>query len=225
MPSLSLSRPLLRALVHNSLRLGLFALLTTALVSLTWIATRSQIADQIRRNEEKSLKDVLPPLEFDNLLGDSRLPLPDTAALGLRSAQARGWYACRDHQAQALVLPAVAPDGYSGQIRLLVAVDRQGVLTGVRVTAHRETPGLGDGIDTRVSDWIGGFTHRSLENPDPDGWAVRKDGGQFDQFTGATITPRAVVAAVYRALVYFAHNRELLQWADRQCAPGQDGTP
>ena len=220
-----LSRPLLRALVHNSLRLGLFALLTTALVSLTWIATRSQIADQVRRNEEKSLKDVLPPLEFDNLLGDSRLPLPDTAALGLASLKARGWFACRRGQAEALVLPAVAPDGYSGQIRLLVAVDRQGRLTGVRVTAHRETPGLGDGIDTRVSDWIGVFTGRSLEDPKPDSWAVRKDGGQFDQFTGATITPRAVVAVVYRALVYFAHNRELLRRADRQCAPGQEGTP
>jgi electron transport complex protein RnfG len=111
----------------------------------------------------------------------------------------------------AVLLGAVAPDGYSGAIRLLVAVGTDGRVIGVRVLEHRETPGLGDFIETRRSDWIHGFAGRSLGDPPPAGWQVRKDGGEFDQFTGATVTPRAVVRAVRNALTYFdRHRTELL---------------
>jgi electron transport complex protein RnfG len=108
------------------------------------------------------------------------------------------------------VLEAVAPDGYSGRIKLLIAIRADGELAGVRVLAHRETPGLGDYIEIAKSEWISGFTGKSLDNPLPDNWKVKKDGGQFDYMAGATITPRAVVRAVRRALDYYAQNRERL---------------
>jgi electron transport complex protein RnfG len=110
----------------------------------------------------------------------------------------------------ALVLNMVAPDGYNGDIRMLVAVNADGTISGVRVVAHRETPGLGDPIERRRSDWILSFDQRSLGNPDEQGWAVRRDGGQFDQFTGATVTPRAVVEAVQRALEFVDRHQETL---------------
>lgn len=111
----------------------------------------------------------------------------------------------------AVLLGAVAPDGYSGAIRLLIAVGADGRVLGVRVLEHRETPGLGDFIEARRSDWIHRFAGRSLADPPPAGWQVRKDGGEFDQFTGATVTPRAVVGAVRDALTYFErHRTELL---------------
>jgi len=111
----------------------------------------------------------------------------------------------------AVLLGAVAPDGYSGAIRLLIAIGADGRVLGVRVLEHRETPGLGDFIEARRSDWIHGFAGRSLADPPSAGWKVRKDGGEFDQFTGATVTPRAVVGAVRDALTYFErHRTELL---------------
>jgi electron transport complex protein RnfG len=109
-----------------------------------------------------------------------------------------------------VILPLETAQGYSGTIRLLVGIDATGAVTGVRVLAHAETPGLGDKVDVRVSDWILGFNGRSLQNPDTSGWRVRKDGGDFDQFVGATITPRAVVGAVHDALQFFAANRDAL---------------
>ena len=114
-------------------------------------------------------------------------------------------------EAVAVVLAPVAPGGYSGSIHLLVGIAPDGTLLGVRVTEHRETPGLGDAIEARKSDWIRRFTGRSLGDPPFERWRVRKDGGDFDQFTGATVTPRAVVGAVANVLVYFdRHRAELL---------------
>ena len=120
---------------------------------------------------------------------------------------------------------AVAPDGYAGAIRLLVAVAPDGRLLGVRVLSHKETPGLGDAIDSRRSGWIGAFAGRSLEDPREDRWKVRKDGGDFDQLTGATVTPRAVVRAVRNALVYFDRHRDALlaQPAEPPASAGSRG--
>jgi electron transport complex protein RnfG len=110
----------------------------------------------------------------------------------------------------AAIIPVTAPDGYSGDIELIVGVNADGSIAGVRVLSHKETPGLGDKVDLRKSDWILGFNGRSLNNPELAGWAVRKDKGVFDQFTGATITPRAVVAATLRALQFAdAHSKTL----------------
>jgi electron transport complex protein RnfG len=126
----------------------------------------------------------------------------------------------------AALIETVAPDGYAGAIRLLVAVGANGRLLGVRVLRHQETPGLGDGIDERKSGWILRFTGRSLEDPAPARWKVRKDGGDFDQFTGATVTPRAVVGAVEDALLYFqAHRDEIFALPpDAVAGAGADAT-
>ena len=109
-----------------------------------------------------------------------------------------------------MIVPATAPDGYGGAIELIVGINADGTVAGVRVVAHKETPGLGDKIDARKSRWIDAFAGRSLADPAPAQWAVQKDGGVFDQFTGATITPRAVTAAVKRTLQFFEANREAL---------------
>ena len=105
-----------------------------------------------------------------------------------------------------VILPATARDGYSGDIRLLVGVDKAGKLAGVRVLNHRETPGLGDKIELKKSDWVLSFNGRSLQDPTPENWAVTKDGGEFDAFTGATVTPRAVVESVRDTLRFTDEN-------------------
>jgi electron transport complex protein RnfG len=110
----------------------------------------------------------------------------------------------------AAIISTVAPQGYNGNIYLLVAIRYSGKLAGVRVVKHRETPGLGDAIDEKRSDWISSFDNKSLQNPAPKDWKVKRDGGVFDQFTGATITPRAVVDAVYKTLQYFEKHRDEL---------------
>ncbi|MGE4405805.1 electron transport complex subunit RsxG, partial [Pseudomonas sp.] len=133
----------------------------------------------------------------DRLLGN-KSPLP-------------AYIAIKDGRPSAVILQAIAPDGYSGAIHLLVGIWADGRVAGVRVLGHRETPGLGDRIELTKSPWIRSFDGKSLENPQADGWAVKKDRGTFDQFAGATITPRAVVGAVHRALQYFdVHKAELL---------------
>ena len=121
-------------------------------------------------------------------------------------------------QSVAVLFPVVAPDGYSGDIRLLVGIQANGELAGVRVLNHRETPGLGDAIETRRSDWIKQFAGLSLNAPPASAWKVRKDGGEFDQFAGATITPRAVIKAVRKALVFFEQNQATL-FADTPATP------
>ena len=139
--------------------------------------------------------DVLPVV--DAVLGDEALPV---------------YRARLDGEPVASVLTAIAPDGYVDEIRLIVGVDTDGVLTGVRVTDHRETPGLGDGIQTDRSDWILAFAGRRIQELPATGWALRRDGGDFDQLTGATITSRAVVKAVSRAVRYYAaHEAALYQ--------------
>jgi electron transport complex protein RnfG len=113
------------------------------------------------------------------------------------------------------VLTVIAPDGYSGNIKLLVGVYYDGRVAGVRAVSHKETPGLGDYIETGRSDWILGFNGRSLVSPSPGDWRVKPDGGVFDAFTGATITPRAVVRAVYKSLLYFEREKTNLFTTDR----------
>jgi electron transport complex protein RnfG len=113
----------------------------------------------------------------------------------------------------------VVPNGYSGPIKLLVAVRTDGTLGGVRVVAHKETPGLGDKVEESRSDWILSFNDKSLSKPALAGWKVKKDGGQFDQFTGATITPRAIVSGVKNTLLYFQEHGKALFLKPDQATP------
>lgn len=198
------------AVLRNSVLLGLFAALTTALIAGIYLGTKAQIVTAERAAEAHQLLEIMPETLHNNSLVDDGFNIEDhRGLLGLREAR-RGYVAKVDDRVVGVILPATARDGYSGDIRLLVGVLADGSIAGVRVVSHRETPGLGDAIDLRKSSWILGFNDRSLGNPTQREWTVKKDGGVFDQFTGATITPRAVVEATRKALEYARLNRA--QW-------------
>jgi electron transport complex protein RnfG len=206
---------LVREIGRNGLLLGLFAVCATLALAGTYLLTRDEIAAQRRAAEARALKEILPDERHDNSLLDDTLAIEDASLLGLK--QPRKAYVGRlDGEVVAVILPVVAPDGYSGSIELIVGVNRDGTIAGVRVVAHRETPGLGDQVDIRKSPWIRSFEGRSLGDPATERWTVKKDHGEFDQFTGATITPRAVVAAVKRSLEYFAAHRARLLGTEQE---------
>lgn len=199
-----------RSMLKNALVLGLFAVVTVGVVALVHQFTRERIDIAQREARGRALLELLPAGSYDNHPLDSQVEVFDPKLLG-RNEPAAAFVARRQGQATAVILQATAPDGYSGSIQLLVGVSVEGRLLGVRVVAHKETPGLGDKIELGKSDWLHGFDGRSLDNPGEAGWRVKKDGGQFDQFAGATVTPRAVVKATHLALQYFdAHKAQLL---------------
>ncbi len=198
-----------QAIIRNAAFLGVFAMLTTALIAGTQLNTKDRIAEQVRIAREKALLEIVPRERHDNQMLDLASPVEDQDLLHL-GAPKLSFLATQGGEPVAVILPAVAPDGYSGKIELLVGINSNGSIAGVRVIQHNETPGLGDKIDLKKSSWVTGFNGRSLGSPTAEGWAVKKDGGEFDQFTGATITPRAVVQAVYNALQYFSENRQQL---------------
>lgn len=207
--------------MNSGLRLGLITAVAALAVAVVFTATRERIAEQERRAELASLQAVLPPQLYDND------PLTDTLAVSapqwLGSEETRLIYRARlAGKPSALVIRSTAPNGYNGPIELLVGIDYRGQLTDVRVISHRETPGLADGIDHEVSDWIEQFAGRSLRQPPPEQWTVRKDGGSFDAFTGATITPRAVVQAIRRTLEFHQLHRDALYAGDVAAASAED---
>ena len=209
-----------RSISRNSLLLALFAVATTLLIAATYLGTKSLIAEQKRKAEESALLEIVSRDRHDNAMLDDTLAVgPDTEGLGLEENR-QIYIARRGTRPVAAIIPISAPDGYTGTIEMIVGVNRDGTVAGVRVLAHRETPGLGDKVDIKKSDWILDFNGRSLDNPPLAGWSVKKDGGVFDQFTGATITPRAVVAATARALQFAAANRILLFGDDDAVARG-----
>lgn len=194
---------------RNALALGLIAVLGTAL--LAWIndITAPRIAEQERRQLLAQLEQVVPASLFDNAMHEDYIMVSDAAAFP-GGQQAQVYRARKSGEPVAVAMKFHALDGYNGRIDLVVGILQSGEISGVRVLQHRETPGLGDGIELRRSNWILSFNGRSLANTGPEAWAVQREGGAFDQFTGATITPRAVVRAVHRALQYFADNSETL---------------
>lgn len=202
--------PAVRETLSTALVLVLFSVVGSALLAGTYTSTHETIARSEQAVKMALVAQTLPPGSFDNNPIQDARPLAADPLLGLR----HGGLAYPARQAGAttgVVLEAAAPDGYSGEIRLLVGIQADGRISGVRVTAHRETPGLGDYIDIAKNDWIRQFEGKSADNPAPESWKVRKDGGSFDSLAGATITPRAVVKAVRKALDYFtAHKTELL---------------
>jgi len=199
----------------------MFAVCTTLLITGTYLLTKDRISEQKRIAEEKALLEIVPRERHDNsMLDDIIIVGPETTGLGL-AEEKRIYLARKGEQVVAAIIPVTAPDGYTGDIELIVGVNADGSIAGVRALSHKETPGLGDKVDTRKSDWMFSFNGRSLENPDLPGWAVKKDKGVFDQFTGATITPRAVVAATLRALQYAKANNKTLFAGAKPPAPGE----
>lgn len=199
-----------QSITRNSVLLAVFAVCTTLLITSTYLLTRERIAEEKRRAEQKALLEIVPPERHDNTMLDDVIVVgPEASGLGL-TEEKRIYLARRGEQVVAAIIPVTAPDGYTGAIDLIVGVNADGSIAGVRTLSHKETPGLGDKVDLKKSDWILGFNGRSLDNPKPRGWAVKKDKGVFDQFTGATITPRAVIAATLRALQYADANSATL---------------
>lgn len=202
-----------RAALRNSLRtstiLLVFAVVGTAMLAFTHQRTEPTITRSQQAEKRALLDQVLPRSLYDNDLLASQRELPPDVLLGTRQASTM-WVARRGGEPVAVALEAIAPDGYSGNIHLLVGIDTDGRIIGVRVTAHQETPGLGDYIDRAKSPWIDQFTGTSLVEPPVRHWRVAKDGGHFDARAGATITPRAVVKAVKDALEYHSRHRAAL---------------
>jgi electron transport complex protein RnfG len=202
-------RPALRRAWIAAAVLAVAAAGAFGLVALMHAATREEIAASARRLELARFDAVLDGVRYDNDLLADTLPLPDPASSGAGGVQ-KAYRARLGGRPVAVVLEAVAPDGYSGPLRLLLAVATDGSVLGVRVTSHRETPGLGDFVDIRKTGWIRQFDGRSLQSPPAARWKLRRDDGDFDQYTGATVTSRAVTAAVADALAWFATHRDEL---------------
>lgn len=190
-------------------RLTLFALVGAILIVGSYHSTRQQIVHNEKMTLLQTLNGLIPPNNYDNDLVNDSLEMENRAFLG-SSKPMTIYRARKQKQAVAAIINSIAPDGYSGNISLVVAVNYDGTLAGVRVLSHQETPGLGDYVEERRSKWILGFNQRSLNNPEEERWKVKRDGGVFDQFTGATITPRAVVKAVYKTLLFYQQYREAI---------------
>lgn len=194
----------------NIILAGGFLALTALIGTGLMVAVNSHSKPYIEKNEHevllRTINSVLPAELYDNTITEDTIYIvsPDLLGSKEKSLVYRGTKA---EQPTAAVMTVIAPNGYTGPITLLVGVDNKGILTGVRVVKHRETPGLGDAIEIKRSDWIKSFDAKSLKNPESSGWKVKRDGGEFDQFTGATITPRAVVDAVHKALIFYEQNQ------------------
>lgn len=200
---------LARHMWRSAVLLALFAVTGTALVASIYKGTKEPIAEAERAYMLRSLHAVIKPDLYNNDIFTDFIEVKSPELLGTKKAM-QVFRARKDNKPVAAAITSIAPEGYVGPIKLLVGIDINGVILGVRVLEQKETPGLGDAIDEKRSDWIYGFNGRSLTNPEPDKWHVRKDGGIFDQFTGATITPRAVVKAVHNTLLFFNKNKQQL---------------
>ncbi len=189
-------------------KLGMAGIIVIGLVTLAYHFTRDAIHKSEMQAMLLALNSIIPEDSHDNdLVHDSKV-LPAVKTLGLKK-NALIYRARNNGQIFAVAFPVTAPDGYNGPINLLLAIDRQGKILGVRVVSHLETPGLGDRIESRRSNWADQFRGKSMENPPHERWKVKKDGGDFDQFTGATITPRKVVKAIHKALAYVDNNPDI----------------
>ena len=198
-----------RSMLRGALLLVIAAFAGGGLVVTVHEAT----AERIKANERlallRNIDALVPPDSRDNDPLQDSIQVLEPNLLG-SDTPLTVYRARRENQPVAAILEAVAPDGYSGDIRLLIAIFSNGQLAGVRVLKHRETPGLGDKIEIEKSRWVLDFNGKSLTDPRKSRWKVRKDGGDFDQFTGATITPRAIVGAVARTLEFFEQDRDEL---------------
>ena len=195
------SEKIKRTLAYPALLMGATALLVCSLLLLTHHLTAQPIADRQREDLTKLLDKVLPRSAYDNQ------PLEQKYQEEIEGEKFVFYRSRLKGKVSAIIL-FTGTSGYSGNIAMLVAIKSNGELSGVRVLSHTETPGLGDKIEEAKSSWILGFAGLSLSNPDDIGWAVKKDGGQFDAFTGATITPRAVVKGVHQTLQLFKRNHD-----------------
>ncbi len=204
----------MKAMFRSAARSAGLLLAYTVVGGAVLAAVYAVTHNTIQKNEDdarrKLVAETLTPGSYNNDLLQGQFTLPHDPLLGNGDTGSLAWQAREQGIPVAVVLEATAPDGYGGEISLLVGVTRQGNISGVRVVEQHETPGLGDYIELAKSRWIHVFDGRSLSNTTDTGWQVKKDGGQFDYVTGATVTPRAVVKAVHHALQYVAAHQKIL---------------
>jgi electron transport complex protein RnfG len=191
----------------SAIILAAFAILGSSLVGFSYESTHEQILQNQRETLRRQINEVFPEAQHDNIVIDDVVSIKDDE---LGGDEVKVYRATLKQTPTGLIYSPVTADGYSGDILLTIAINENNQVTGVRVLQHKETPGLGDKIETRRSDWIKSFDGTSLTSPRSEKWAVKRDGGYFDQFTGATITPRAVVKAVKNTLQYHQLNKEKL---------------
>lgn len=208
-----------KSILNNGMILTGFALATTAMIALTFTGTKDKIEQQLVQKRLSILNAIIPAESYDNDIHRDCTIAVNEEFLGTDQPHAV-YLARKQNQPVAMAIETTAPNGYSGKIELIVGVDLEGKVSGVRVLDHKETPGLGDKIELRVSDWITSFTGKTVTDNNLDDWQVKKEGGQFDQFTGATITPRAVVNAVKNAALFAKQNQSKLFNSAVQCERG-----
>jgi len=207
-----------QAVIKTGMTLAVIAAICTTLVAATYQLTEDRIAANEKALLEQSLQPALAGLFYDSGVSESRLVLQPPHELPGNDPAVIYRVFAEDRPVAALFV-VTARDGFSGPIRILVGVDISGNVTGVRILQHRETPGLGDRIESARSDWVFQFDGRSLGDPIVTGWAIKGDGGDFDQLTGASVTPRAVLKAIRDTLLYFGAHRDDIFLAE---ATGED---
>lgn len=198
-----------RSTLQTAINLVFFAVLGTAVLASVFYMTHDAIVKSEEAEKLKLITQIVPSSLFDNDIIQDTLSIPADPLLG-NVDSTLAYRARLKGEPSAVVLEAIAPDGYSGKINLILAVRANGELAGVRVVSHKETPGLGDYIELPKNPWIKGFDGKSREVYKDADWKVKKDGGKFDYMAGATITPRAVIKAVNKALIYFGENHDKL---------------
>ncbi len=208
-----------QSIKENTVGLSIFAVVTGGIIAFTQINTAAKIDANIQLAKAKTLHQIIAEDAYDNHLVTDTVLVSDPAVVA-DEGPTEAFVARKDGQAIAVILPAITNDGYTGKITSLVGINADGSIARVRVLTHQETPGLGDKVEVKKSDWVHQFESKSLSNPSISRWAVKKDNGDFDQITGATITPRAIVRSVLHSLRYFnEHKDDLLAPASHETAP------
>ena len=207
-----------KTVTFQAILLGGSVFVATTLLSFGNLATKDVIALRLEEDLKATISQVVAADLFDNDLLASTVTATDAAGHSLLVYQAT-----KNNQVTAVIFE-VSENGYSGVIRSLMAVGPDGTILGVRIISHSETPGLGDKIEIAKDNWVLGFDGLSFENPSPGEWRVKKDGGYFDQFTGATITPRAVVKSIRAGLEFFDYKKQTLLSIKMDPGQSSDGT-
>lgn len=200
-------RTMAKAALHTAANLLFFTLIGTALLAVTFKLTRNTIERSVENEKLRLISQIAPKTSYENDIMKDVIQLAPDELLGTDEA-ITAYRGRMGGNPSIAVLQVIAPDGYAGKVKLIVAIQKEGKVGGVRVVSHNETPGLGDYIDIAKDQWITIFNGKSLLGQTEREWKVRKDGGQFEYRAGATITPRAVVKAVRKALQYYEKHQE-----------------
>lgn len=187
----------------------IFSLVASAALSVSYFLTKTPIEESDARAKRMFLNQVVPSNLYDNNLVEDTISVEPNPLIGNKK-NIDIYRAKKNNQVIAVIIETIAPDGYSGEIKTLVGVDQKDKILGVRVITHKETPGLGDYIEVDKSHWIKNFNLKSLDEMGEKEWAVKKDGGNFDYVSGATITSRAVIKSTYKSLLYVKENKKRL---------------